>query len=455
MSDETKTVNTTAPPSGNGDSPSAKSGDRPAITDWKDLPTGPQIVSWNDVELSSDEHDYLNQAAQAAPGTAYKNAYRNERNKETREVPLKREEREEHRPREAGGSSPEQEKQGQQDKPEYANAEFRPMADNSVSVAAVTEDVSPEATAFRRELRKEIDAKYVLKDGSYRDRDYPLMPLIHDHGDRLTTDRNRKEVADAMVKIGLSRGWDQMMIAGNERFYDHAERHIATQDDHLSMIKGGEKTVENAKPGVSENQATVQQGEKRKSYENESVENDEIKKQRALAEQKEELRRLALRDKLEKDYRVADNKFYFKDKDAQSSAVLAFRVKDDTIKTRFNSERVTASIVDYAESVGASSIEVKGHKDFRRQVWREGTIRGIAVDGYEPTKSEREYVERTQAALSLGREAVKERVHGEENQALITKKIEEHIEKRQFDLPDVRNDRQQQKPKQQHEEMQL
>ena len=101
------------------------------------------------------------------------------------------------------------------------------------------------------------------------------------------------------------------------------------------------------------------------------------------ANDSEQLRRQALAQSVHEQYRVAGAKYYFKDQ-AGSVNQLAFKDNGAKLSTSLNTERVTRSLVDLAESKGWTDIKVSGHKEFKRQIWRAATERGIEVRGYKP-----------------------------------------------------------------------
>lgn len=81
-----------------------------------------------------------------------------------------------------------------------------------------------------------------------------------------------------------------------------------------------------------------------------------------------------------RDYQVADNQFYFKDRSTQ----LAFKDKGDQLTTSLNDERVRFSMLTIAKAKGWESIKITGHPDFKREIWLEASLQGIQVKGYEP-----------------------------------------------------------------------
>jgi hypothetical protein len=87
-------------------------------------------------------------------------------------------------------------------------------------------------------------------------------------------------------------------------------------------------------------------------------------------------------------YRV-DHKYYFPDRS------LAFIDKGTKLKIESENAELVKLALDIAEARGWKGIRVTGTDSFRSRVWREASVRDVAVSGYEPTELERQDVERT------------------------------------------------------------
>ncbi len=88
---------------------------------------------------------------------------------------------------------------------------------------------------------------------------------------------------------------------------------------------------------------------------------------------------------LVKRYLVADNKFYFRD----DPNLLAFEDKGKRLSTEHNDPQVAKSMVELAEAKRWNSLKVKGSEEFRREVWRFASLRGLEVQGYQPSDVEK------------------------------------------------------------------
>jgi hypothetical protein len=81
-----------------------------------------------------------------------------------------------------------------------------------------------------------------------------------------------------------------------------------------------------------------------------------------------------------KRYLRAGNQYFLKDAPYQ----LAFEDLGPCLVTEHNRPDVVESMVDMAHAKAWLRIRVSGHEEFRREVWLQGTLLGIEVNGYEP-----------------------------------------------------------------------
>jgi len=95
-------------------------------------------------------------------------------------------------------------------------------------------------------------------------------------------------------------------------------------------------------------------------------------------------RRAELIDQIHREYREVGDRFFYKDQPEK----VAFRDKGVTLATAHNDQRVAFAMATMAEAKGWKSIDVKGHPEFRREVWVEGSMRGLKVNGYKPTEQD-------------------------------------------------------------------
>lgn len=92
-----------------------------------------------------------------------------------------------------------------------------------------------------------------------------------------------------------------------------------------------------------------------------------------------------LPDKVRDNYLQIKGKFYFGNKADE----LAFIDKGNRLKTKLDSTRVAADMVDVANARGWQVLKVKGTDSFKREVWLEAGLKGIHVNGYKPRDEDR------------------------------------------------------------------
>jgi len=96
--------------------------------------------------------------------------------------------------------------------------------------------------------------------------------------------------------------------------------------------------------------------------------------------EREKNRQAHLMDLLHQQFRVSGAKFHFKDQPQK----VAFTDKGSRIVSASNDERVAKAMATMVQAKGWKTITVSGHPDFRREVWMQASLQGIAVRGYEP-----------------------------------------------------------------------
>lgn len=86
--------------------------------------------------------------------------------------------------------------------------------------------------------------------------------------------------------------------------------------------------------------------------------------------------------------------------DARAEAA-AFRDKGRRLTTDRNDPHVVRDLVAIAKHRGWSSISVRGHSEFRREVWLTARAAGLEVRGYRPTERDRQQADRTRERLPV------------------------------------------------------
>lgn len=81
-------------------------------------------------------------------------------------------------------------------------------------------------------------------------------------------------------------------------------------------------------------------------------------------------------------YLKVEDKYFLPDK------TVAFEDRGNKLKLDTENREVIKDALTIAEARGWESISVSGSQNFKHQVWREATIRGMGVSGYMPTELE-------------------------------------------------------------------
>lgn len=273
---------------------------------------------------------------------------------------------------------------------------------NTMKPANVAAAASEGEQAERDELLRDVLDSYIKKGPNFHHRNAPDVVAFTDDGNQLSTQFDNEEVVDAMVKVADSRGWGPMLVTGNNGFYTTAESILdrPRAQNAIEQVER-EKTVEVERANVAQDQTSEAKASDPISGANagEKLEQEGLEEDLRKAF---EARRKAALAKVSDQYRVAGSRYYFKDYSGNVS-VLAFRDAGTKLTTTLNSERVSISLVDMAQSKGWDAIKVSGHSEFRERVWREATERGINVRGYKPT-------ERDLASLKTAKENTVEKM---------------------------------------------
>lgn len=72
----------------------------------------------------------------------------------------------------------------------------------------------------------------------------------------------------------------------------------------------------------------------------------------------------------------------------------AFRDHGGRLTTSRNDPHVVRDLVAIAAHRGWTTISVRGHSEFRREVWLRARAAGLEVKGYRPTERDRQYADR-------------------------------------------------------------
>lgn len=77
---------------------------------------------------------------------------------------------------------------------------------------------------------------------------------------------------------------------------------------------------------------------------------------------------------------------------------LAITASTKAIRTNLNDKETVAAVLGLAQARGWKSIRARGSMEFRSEAWVEGQVRGLKVEGYEPTETDKQEVAKRRAA---------------------------------------------------------
>ncbi|QVN18991.1 LPD7 domain-containing protein [Burkholderia pyrrocinia] len=100
-----------------------------------------------------------------------------------------------------------------------------------------------------------------------------------------------------------------------------------------------------------------------------------------------------------KRYLQAGSRYFLRD----GSQQLAFEDSGARMVTAHNRPDIAESMAEMALAKGWPNIRVKGHEDFRRDMWLHAAVRGIGVTGYAPNEVDRARLEELMAERMTNR----------------------------------------------------
>lgn len=276
---------------------------------------------------------------------------------------------------------------------------------------------------------KEIQETFDKKGDDYFYKDVPSVVAFSESDKELHTNLDNEDVANAMTLLAQGKGWRYYIAEGTDTFYKAALKkteELTEQSDALRERENVEAVkYSDIAPSAIEDKG-VQTIEKSKLPEtdvNKNVTANVIEGEsvETSTTEAETLRKRALAASVKNQYRVSGKDYFFKDQGGKVDEI-AFQDKGNKLTTSLNSERVSKSLVEMADSKGWGDIKVSGHKEFKRQVFRAASERGISVRGYTPDADDLEFVESKQQRNTIQptvkREASREAVVGESNSQL-------------------------------------
>lgn len=103
-----------------------------------------------------------------------------------------------------------------------------------------------------------------------------------------------------------------------------------------------------------------------------------------------EVNQLVIPDNVSKQYIVSDKNLFF-DKQTREVAIDATNTK--VLRTKNNDDLTIKNMLQLATANKWQSIKVGGTPEFRREAWAQASLAGIKVQGYTPTKEEKQFIQ--------------------------------------------------------------
>lgn len=324
-------------------------------------------------------------------------------------------------------------------------------ARNTIELAQEFAEGSSQLELDRRaDGLKQVQKLFIRKGDEYFFNDAQDIVAFSESDNQIGTDLESRHVADAMVLLAQSKGWQLYMADGSDDFYKAiekktdeltTERELLQDREQFEPVKDTSveaKVIESVSV-KADNTEVVEQvkntptsvelavGRERPVPPKDTstlanvIESENVKVDSTEADT---ARREALIASVSNQYRIAGDKYFFKDQGGNVDK-LAFRDTGKRLSTSLNSDRVTKSLVELAESKGWEDIKVTGHKDFKRQVFRVASERGISVRGYTPDADDLAFVESKQKQNTIqpvsSREGTKEVATNRNTKQLVDK----------------------------------
>jgi hypothetical protein len=102
-----------------------------------------------------------------------------------------------------------------------------------------------------------------------------------------------------------------------------------------------------------------------------------------------EANKLVIPNTLSQQYLVNDKNLFF---DRESKQVVIDASNKKVLRTRNNDEQTIQNMLQLATANKWASIKVNGTHEFKRETWAQATLAGIKVQGYTPTKEEKQFI---------------------------------------------------------------
>lgn len=280
---------------------------------------------------------------------------------------------------------------------------------------------------YIREKTDEEKAYHSLKEtfGEFRPKDSEFMKNNDNNGKGAETKlpngeqikvNNQKELFDKIVEFNKKHGkfYDEEYIKNNnpDDYKRLIETNKNTKNDRNNLIS----TYNNKNEALKEvNKLEVSlKKEANNEVKNRPI-NPKIKKQEyrmstnKSKNEKEEINEIEYVEKeksKDKDGKPKknienelDKKFLIEEKGNhkiykwRDSGQEVVRESNKKISTKSDSKMVAETMVKMAENKGWENIKAKGTENFRREIWMQASLSGMAVEGYKPTEQDKRLLE--------------------------------------------------------------
>ena len=266
--------------------------------------------------------------------------------------------------------------------------------ENTIKPAEVYPADSEKEVADRADRLQDVLDEYVQDGATFRHKSAPNIAAFSADDEQMSTHFDNAEVVEAMVKVADSRGWGPLIVTGNNAFYSNAE---AVIEGRQSLQ---ENTVEQAEREATSEKSADKQSQpapdvenedstpKIRSWQNQPVEPVDTQQEASADDDAIDqiaARRDAAMKKVTDQYRVAGNRYYFKDHSGSVNN-LAFKDAGSKLTTSLNSERVSVSLVAMAEAKGWDPLRSRAIRSF---VSRSGGRQRRGGSRYEGTSRQK------------------------------------------------------------------
>jgi hypothetical protein len=100
---------------------------------------------------------------------------------------------------------------------------------------------------------------------------------------------------------------------------------------------------------------------------------------------KQNLEKSQLIKELHQRFRISNDEYYL----IGSKNELAWKEKNSKLVTQLTDEKIAKGMILHAQVMGWNKVKVTGHDEFKQMVWLQAQIKGMDVNGYEPSEKDK------------------------------------------------------------------